>query len=119
MTQTLTLPPLTTVPDNIEEQLRHLLQAPREVGLEEWLFELIKASGHLSTPDNLRWRVISMIWLAAEFDVDKAWPYLMWLNTGQPVISEHLAEILSEAANDLDSTSNWLTGWLKPTMSVW
>jgi len=111
MVQTLTLLPLTTIPDNIEEQLRHLLPAPREAGLEEWLFELIKASGHLSTPDNLRWRVISMIWLATEFDVDKAWPYLMWLNTGQPVISEHLAEILSEAANDLDchiQLANWI-----------
>lgn len=111
MTQTLTLPSLTTIPDNIEEQLRRLLQSPREPGLAEWLIELIKASGHLSTPDNLRWRVISMVWLAAEFDPDKAWPYLMWLNTGQPVISEHLAEILSDAANDLDchmELANWI-----------
>lgn len=111
MTQTLTLPALTTIPDNIEEQLRRLMQAPREPGLEAWLFELIKASGHLSTPDNLRWRVISMVWLAAEFDVDRVWPYLMWLNSGQPVIAEHLAEILSEAANDLDchvELVNWI-----------
>lgn len=111
MTQTLTLPSLTTIPDNIEEQLRRLLQSPREPGLAAWLFELIKASGHLSTPDNLRWRVISMVWLAAEFDTDKAWSYLMWLNTGQPVISEHLAEILSDAANDLDchvELANWI-----------
>jgi len=43
-----------------------------------------------------------MVWLAAEFDLDKVWPYLMCLNSGQPVISEHLAEILSDAANDLD-----------------
>lgn len=111
MAQTLTLPSLTTIPDNIEDQLRRLMQAPAEPGLAEWLFELIKASGHLSTPDNLRWRVISMVWLAAEFDTDKAWPYLMWLNTGQPVISEHLAEILSDAANDLDchvELANWI-----------
>ncbi|MBI1877271.1 MAG: class I SAM-dependent methyltransferase [Chloroflexi bacterium] len=111
MTQTLTLPSLTAIPDNIDEQLRHLMQAAREPGLEEWLFELIKASGHLSTPDHLRWRVLCMVWLAVEFDVDKAWPYLMWLNTGQPVISEHLADILSEAANDLDchvELANWI-----------
>lgn len=111
MTQTLTLPPLTTIPDNIEEQLRQLLQSPRQAGLETWLFELIKSSGHLSTPDALRWRVVAMVWLAVEFDINKAWPYLMWLNTGQPTISEHLAEILSEAANDLDchvELANWM-----------
>jgi SAM-dependent methyltransferase len=111
MSQTLTLPTLTPIPANIEDELRRLMQAPREPGLAEWLFELIKASGHLSTPDNLRWRVISMVWLAAEFDPDKAWPYLMWLNSGQPVISEHLAEILSDAANDLDchvELANWI-----------
>lgn len=111
MSQTLTLPALSTIPANIEDELRRLMQAPRESGLAEWLFELIKASGHLSTPDNLRWRVISMIWLAAEFDLDKAWPYLMWLNSGQPVISEHLAELLSDAANDLDchvELANWI-----------
>jgi SAM-dependent methyltransferase len=111
MTQTLSLPSLTTIPDNIEDQLRRLLPAPREPGLEGWLFELIKASGHLSTPDNLRWRVICMVWLAAEFDVDKAWPYLMWLNAGQPNISEQLAEILSEAADDLNcqvELANWM-----------
>ncbi|GAB4424615.1 MAG: hypothetical protein Fur0044_22680 [Anaerolineae bacterium] len=111
MTQTLTLPSLTTIPNNIEEQLRQLLQTPREPGLGEWLFELIKSSGHLSTPDALRWRVVALVWLAAEFDTDKAWPYLMWLNTGQPAISEHLAEILSDAANDLDchvELVNWM-----------
>ncbi|NJN99344.1 MAG: hypothetical protein HC875_37225, partial [Anaerolineales bacterium] len=111
MPQTLTLPPLTTIPDNIEVQLRQLLQAPRQPELEAWLFELIKSSGHLSTPDALRWRVVAMVWLAVEFDTDKAWPYLMWLNTGQPAISEHLAEILSEAANDLDchvELANWM-----------
>lgn len=111
MNQTLTLPSLTTIPENIEDQLRRLMQAPREPGLAEWLFELIKASGHLSTPDNLRWRVISMVWLAAEFDLEKAWPYLMWLNSGQPVISEQLAEILSDAADNLDchvELANWI-----------
>lgn len=111
MTQTLTLPPLTPIPDNIEEQLRQLLQSPRQPELEAWLFELIKSSGHLSTPDALRWRVVAMVWLAVEFDLDKAWPYLMWLNTGQPALSEHLAEILSEATNDLDchvELANWI-----------
>jgi hypothetical protein len=111
MTQTLTLPALTAIPDNIDEQVRHLLRAPRELGLEEWLFELIKASGHLSTPDHLRWRVVCLVWLAAEFDVDKAWPYLMWFNTGQPAMTDHLAELLSEGANDLDchvELANWI-----------
>lgn len=111
MSQTLTLPSLTTIPADIEDEVRRLMQAPREPGLAEWLFELIKASGHLSTPDNLRWRVISMVWLAAEFDPEKAWPYLMWLNSGQPVISEHLAELLSDAADDLDchvELANWI-----------
>jgi SAM-dependent methyltransferase len=111
MTQTLTLPSVASIPDNIDEQLRDLLQQPRDPALGEWLLELIKASGHLSTPDHLRWRVVCLVWLAAEFEVARAWPYLMWLNTGQPVITEHLAELLSDGTNDLDchvQLANWI-----------
>lgn len=111
MTQTLTLPPLASIPPNIDEQLRELLQQPYQPALGEWLFDLIKASGHLSTPNHLRWRVVCLVWLAVEFDLDKVWPYLMWLNTGQPVLAEHLAELLNEGANDLDchvQLVNWM-----------
>lgn len=111
MLQTLNLPSLTVIPEDIEAQLRQLWQQPAEPALEEWLFELIKNSGHLSTTDHLQWRLVSLIWLAAEFNADKAWPYLMWLNMNEPVISDHLAEILAGAANDLDchvQLANWL-----------
>ncbi len=106
------LPSLHPLPDNIDQYVRQLLpQQPRPPGLEVWLYELIRASGHLSTPDNLRWRVICLLWLAAEYEVDKAWPYLMWLNQGQPVMAEHMAEILTEAADDLEAhvpLANWM-----------
>ncbi|MFN8458887.1 MAG: hypothetical protein U0401_30265 [Anaerolineae bacterium] len=106
-----TLPTLTPIPENIDEHLRVLLQQPLDVVIGIWLYELIRSSGHMSTPDHLRWRVVCMVWLAAEYNVDQAWPYLMWLNQNQPVISEHLADILSEGANDLDAhvrLANWI-----------
>jgi SAM-dependent methyltransferase len=111
MTQTLTLPSLNPIPDDIDEQLRRLLQGPSDPALEPWLVELIKNSGHLSTSDDLRWRVMSIVWLATQFDAEQAWPYLMWLNMNEPVMSDHLGEILAEAANDLDcyvQLANWI-----------
>lgn len=97
------LPALTTIPENIDKHLRLLLQQPSDLATGNWLYELVRSSGHMSTPDHLRWRVVCMVWLAAEYNIDQAWPYLMWLNQNQPAISEHLADILSEGANDLDA----------------
>ena len=110
MTQTLTLPSLNPIPDDISEHLRRLLQTPAEPALAGWLLELVKNSGHLSTADDLRWRLLSLIWLA-QFDMEQAWPYLMWLNMNQPVMQDHLNEILVEAADDFDChvlLANWL-----------
>lgn len=111
MTASPILPSLTNIPENIDKHLRQLLQQPPDPATGNWLYELIRASGHMSTPDHLRWRVVCMVWLAAEYNIDQAWPYLMWLNQNQPVISEHLADILSEGANDLDAhvrLVNWV-----------
>lgn len=97
--------------EEIESQLRPLLQQPLSPSTGEWLFELVQSSGHLSTPDHLRWRVLSTIWLAAEFDTDKVWPYLMWLNMNEPTIGDHLTEILAEAVDDFEchvQLSNWI-----------
>ncbi len=110
MTQTLTLPSLNPIPADISDHLRRLLQTPAEPALAGWLLELVQNSGHLSTPDDLRWRLLSLVWLA-QFDVEQAWPYLMWLNMNQPVIQDHLNEILVEAANEFDCyvlLANWL-----------
>lgn len=117
MTQTLTLPSLNPIPPDIDEQLRRLLRqvaqspSPPDPALGDWLLELIKNSGHMSTGDDMRWRVLSMVWLATQFDIDRAWPYLMWLNMNEPVISDHLADILGEALDDLDchvQVANWI-----------
>jgi SAM-dependent methyltransferase len=111
MFQTTILPSLATIPENMDEQLRQLIQQPYDPAIGDWLYELLRASGHLSTPDHLRWRVVCMVWLAAQYSMEQAWPYLMWLNQNQPVIGEHLADILSEGANDLDShiqLANWV-----------
>jgi SAM-dependent methyltransferase len=118
MIQTLTLPSLNSIPDDIDEHLYHLLnevpwQASPDPAIADWLLELIKNSGHLSTNDDLRWRVLGIIWLAAQFDVDKAWPYLMWLNMNQPLIGDHLGSILTEAADDFDchvQLATWIAG---------
>ena len=101
MTKSLNLPSLNPIPDDIAEQFGQLLQAPDEPALEAWLLDLIKNSGHLSMTDDLRWRLLSVIWLA-HFNVDEAWPYLMWLNMNEPVMQDHLNEILVEAANEFD-----------------
>jgi len=44
--------------------------------------------------------VLALVWLAAQFSVDKAWPYLMWLNQNEAALSDHLNEILSDAVTD-------------------
>jgi SAM-dependent methyltransferase len=103
--------PLESSPDDIEAQLEQLLHAPRDRAIGAWLLELIKGSGHLSSSDDLRWRAFCMVWLAFEYDVDQAWPYLMWLNMAEPTISAHLSEILSEAIDDFEAhvkVANWL-----------
>ncbi len=101
MTEQLSLPSLSPLPKDIGRQIRRLLQTPTRPELADWLLELIKNSGHLSAADDMRWRVLSLVWLA-QFDVDQAWPYLMWLNMNKPVIDDHLVEILVEAADDFD-----------------
>src|SRR6187401_1032074 len=105
------LPSLSPLPADIEEILLPLLQEPGQPALEAWLYELIQSSGHLSTSDDLRWRVLCLVWLAIEFDVDKAWPYLMWLNMNEPVISAHLSEILTESVDQFGAylqMASWL-----------
>ena len=102
MTQTLTLAPLTTIPDNIEAELQRLWQMPSDPAVGEWLYELIRSSGHLSASHHLQWRLMCLIWLAVEYDLDKAWPYLMWLNLNEAVMSDHLTEILTEAVDEFN-----------------
>src|SRR5262245_41074009 len=97
------LPLLHPFPDDIEAILQPLIQNPGDPALKSWLYELIQASGHMSTADDLRWRAVCVVWLAAEFDVDKAWPYLTWLNIGEPVISTHLSEILIDGVERLEA----------------
>ncbi|HEX9926768.1 MAG TPA: methyltransferase domain-containing protein [Anaerolineae bacterium] len=118
MIQTLSLPSLNPIPENIETQLQDLLrqtlgQPSPDPALGDWLLDLVKNSGHLSNPDDMRWRVLSVVWLVTQFDAEQAWPYLAWLNIGEPVISNHLCEILSEAANDLNchvQLATWIAG---------
>ncbi|MDX1520516.1 MAG: methyltransferase domain-containing protein [Anaerolineae bacterium] len=111
MTQTLTLPSLATIPEDIDEQLHYLIHHAPEIVTGDWLHELIKNSGHLTTPDYLRWRVVALIWLATKFDIDKAWSYLMWFNMNEPVIGDHLSEIVTDGVDELQchvQLANWL-----------
>ena len=94
------LPSLEPFPKNISDIIRKLLQQPDDPALEDWLFELTRLSGFMAEEKNLRWRVLVLVWLAAQFNVDKAWPYLMWLNQNEAALSDHLNEILSDAVND-------------------
>jgi len=73
MTNALNLPPLSPIPDDIADQLLRLLQKPNHPELGAWLEELLRRSNHIATADALRWRTLVMVWLAAEFDADKAW----------------------------------------------
>ncbi len=98
--ETKNLPPLSPIPDNIAEHLQKFLQTPAEPALEDWLAELLRASSHIATADALRWRVLAMVWLAAEFDIEKSWQYLMWFNMNQPVMGDQVAELLTEAADE-------------------
>jgi SAM-dependent methyltransferase len=98
--------------EEIEVKLRPLLQQPLDESTGEWLFELLQESGHLSTPEHLRWRVLCTVWLAFAYDTDKVWPYLMWLNMNEPTIGDHLDEILTEAVDDFGchvQLANWIT----------
>ncbi len=94
------LPSLEPFPNNISDIIRELLQQPDDPALEDWLFELTRLSGFMAAENDLRWRVLALVWLAAQFNVDKAWPYLMWLNQNEAALSDHLNEILSDAVND-------------------
>lgn len=105
------LPSLNPIPDNIDEHLQDLIRYPSAPELGSWLVELIKSSGHLSTGEDMRWRLLCIVWLAAEFDLEQAWPYLMWLNQKEPVISPHLSQILIEATDDFNAhvqLANWI-----------
>ena len=94
------LPSLSPVPENIAEYLQKFLQTPADPALEDWLAELLRASSHIATADALRWRVLVMVWLAAEFDIEKSWQYLMWFNMNEPVMGDQVAELLTEAADE-------------------
>ena len=104
--------PFTDIPEGIDEVLRHLLSLPPDPSVGAWLIELIRASNHMSTGDNMRWRFLSMLWVAAEYDINTVWPYIMWLNQNQPMMSDHLTEILSEALDDFSGhlrLARWMT----------
>jgi SAM-dependent methyltransferase len=111
MVDVLSLPSLETIPEDIEAQLRHFLHyAPEQVS-QQWLSDLIKNSGHLTTPEYLRWRIIALLWLAAEFDLETAWPYLMWFNMGEATMADHLKEIVSDGVEEMEGyvhLANWL-----------
>ncbi len=113
MVATLTLPSVETIPDDIDEQLRHLIHyAPDQVNAA-WLSNLIKNSTHLTTPDYMRWRVVSLVWLATEFDLEEAWPYLMWLNMNEPEMGEHFNDILTDGVEELQchvQMATWIAG---------
>ena len=114
MIQTTTIDSLLATPEDIGPELERLLEGEGGDGVGDWLYELIRASGHLSTSENMRWRLLCMIWLAFEYDIDKAWPYLMWLNQGEAVMSDHLSEILTEALDDFKCHLR-LARWLAET----
>ena len=108
MTQT--LPALNPFPDDIEEHIQRLLQAPPDPATGDWLLELIKASGHMSTGDDMRWRLLCIVWLSMVYNPDDGWPYLQWLNMGEPAISSHLSDMLIEALDNYSGhvqMANW------------
>ena len=107
----MTLPSLNPIPADIEAHIQRLLQNPGDPDLGPWLVELIQNSGHMSTGDDMRWRLLCMVWLTAEFDVEQGWPYLMWLNMQEPVMSTHMSQILIEAVDDYSAhvhLANWI-----------
>ncbi len=111
MTQFSALPSVDTIPEDIDDRLRHLIHDAPEKVTAEWLCDLVRNSGHLTTPEYLRWRVVSLIWLGTQFDADKAWPYLLWLNMNEPVMSDHLSEIVTDGAEELQchvQLANWM-----------
>jgi SAM-dependent methyltransferase len=101
MIQPPTLPPLDPIPADIDSQLRQLIHITPELVTAEWLRDLVKNSGHLTTPEYLRWRIIALIWLAAEFDIETAWPYLMWFNMGEATVGDHLSEIITDGVEEM------------------
>jgi SAM-dependent methyltransferase len=106
-----TLPPLDPVPADIEDILRTLLQASPDPAIGDWLQELIQYSGHMSTGDDMRWRLVCMVWLAMQYDVEAGWPYLQWLNMGEETLSGHVSEMLIEGIDNLNAhvqMANWL-----------
>lgn len=105
------LPSLNPVPDNIETHIQRLLYNPSDPEIGPWLVELIQNSGHMSTGDDMRWRLLCIVWLTAEFDIEKGWPYLMWLNMQEPVMSVHMSQILIEAVDDFNAhvqVAHWM-----------
>ncbi|RME98763.1 MAG: hypothetical protein D6768_16540, partial [Chloroflexi bacterium] len=97
------LPSLNPIPANIEDHIRRLLTAPAEPAIGEWLLELLQDSGHMSTGDDMRWRLLCMVWLALQYNPEEGWRYLQWMNMGEPAISGHLSEMLIEALDNLDA----------------
>ncbi|GAB4426213.1 MAG: hypothetical protein Kow0031_05970 [Anaerolineae bacterium] len=108
---TVELPSLDPIPADVDDTIRWLLTAPHDPVIGDWLTELLQYSGHMSTGDDMRWRVLCMVWLAMDYDVEAGWPYLQWLNMGEPAISGHVSETLIEAIDMLDAhvqMANWL-----------
>ncbi|MCG3210815.1 MAG: hypothetical protein FOGNACKC_04449 [Anaerolineae bacterium] len=105
------LPSLNPIPADIDDVLRGLLHAPPDPAIGDWLQELIQYSGHLSAADDMRWRLLGMVWLATVYDIEAGWPYLRWLNMSEETISGHLSEMLIEAVDNLGAhvpVANWL-----------
>jgi SAM-dependent methyltransferase len=108
---TVELPSLDPIPTDIDEQIKRLLTCPHDPDIGDWLAELLQNSGHMSTGDDMRWRLLCMVWLTLEYDVEAGWPYLKWMNMGEPTISGHVSEMLIEAIDMLDAhvqMANWL-----------
>lgn len=108
---TVELPSLDPIPANVDEHVKRLLTEPQDPAIGDWLIELLQYSGHMSTGDDMRWRLLCMVWLAMEYDVESGWPYLSWLNMNEPAISGHVSEMLIEAIDMLDAhvqMANWL-----------
>jgi SAM-dependent methyltransferase len=110
---TVELPSLDPIPADIEEHIKRILQNHDDPAVGDWLLELLQYSGHMSTGDDMRWRIVCVVWLTLVFNRDAGWTYLMWFNMNEPVMSGHVAEMLIEGIDNLDAhiqVANWLAG---------
>jgi SAM-dependent methyltransferase len=110
---TLDLPSLDPIPADIEERVKQLLHSSEEPAIGDWLLELLQYSGHMSAGDDMRWRLVCVVWLTLVYNRDVGWKYLMWFNMNEPTMSGHVSEMLIEGVDNLDAhvqVANWLAG---------